>query len=1139
VLCDLEERSLEEAAVQLGWPLGTVKSRLNRGRQRLRDRLVRRGVAPAIAGLADTGSPVSVSPALAEATARMMVGTAMGPASVPAAVLALVEGVGRMMLMTRLKLAAVVVVVLGLAAIGIGALASGPPRGAGTEATAQVVTDAPGSQKVAAEAKGEAAPAGRKRRARPDDIWHPETIAVSGRATDPSGRPVAGATVYVIDTNRQSFGDMKPMLATATTGPDGRFVVRDVERPVWKPQPAPELAAGQAPVQADAVEEGRFQVAATAPGFGFTWHAIASYQPADRPRAPAPKAGPDADGPEAYYRGEPIDVDLSFGPPASLRGKVIDDLGRPLAGVKVQVGACDGGPSGHLKMSSCSRVQPLKDIPYERRAFSGIRELPEAVRSARTGPDGFYRFDGLPREAEFLVRIDPGAAFEPYEATIATTAVPVVRAVTGRTISSARYLGHDAVLDRTFVAPREVRFTVRSAATGRPVRGATVRATTDPTRSRAGGGAVEFLRLAADLLGIGVTGDLESAPWSFEMPGLLREGGVGVTDPEGRATLHLRPGEYGYRIEPALADFHLPSKGSFQVGQEAAVEISEIQLEAGAIVTIEALDARTRAGVEGVSFLYETGEGRRRRELRSRPGIVDHPETDARGRLRAIVEPGRKRFSVAKVPAGWKLDEKPTGTVELDGGREATIQWALGQVDGGPAAAGSGPALFPDDLVETWRRQERRALPGKFRVRHYSVNAGRVPTPANELESFLDANDLAAVPDPAAALNARFPTLPEGSWQSYEIIDDGRRRRNTHRFPSLQGAADVTLFNGLEVVNDYASNGQVDIVRSGESWFVVLGLRDVCAWPAMSGSERPAVGKIRRDESGGRLTVEQAADDFSERWVVDRKTGFVHADTRRSTRNGPDGHIVRQYGPKTHRDGVVLPTVHVRVGTNDANISSLDIDIIEEVQLDYRPSPVDFTLAAPAGTNVFDHRADRSNPAGGTILYPVADVIAYADGSVAIDPVLKVGDAAPPIRPARWLDRGGPPDLTGKVVLVVFWGLDGGPYLLAEPPELQAATAQMGDRGKDLVVIGLQGSEVAADEALDDQVAAFARERGMTYRRAIDRPAGEKGWHGATFEDYGVRAVSAAAVIDRRGNVAYVGQSFPRALEEAAKRLGP
>src|SRR5262249_35898215 len=46
VLCLLEGLTHEQAARQLGWPVGTVKSRLADGRERLRRRLIRRGLAP-------------------------------------------------------------------------------------------------------------------------------------------------------------------------------------------------------------------------------------------------------------------------------------------------------------------------------------------------------------------------------------------------------------------------------------------------------------------------------------------------------------------------------------------------------------------------------------------------------------------------------------------------------------------------------------------------------------------------------------------------------------------------------------------------------------------------------------------------------------------------------------------------------------------------------------------------------------------------------------------------------------------------------------------------------------------------------------------------------------------------------------
>ena len=70
ILCDLEGSSDVEAARRLGWPVGTVKSRLSRARARLRGRLTRRGLAPS--DLAITGPVLSVSlpRSLVEATTR-------------------------------------------------------------------------------------------------------------------------------------------------------------------------------------------------------------------------------------------------------------------------------------------------------------------------------------------------------------------------------------------------------------------------------------------------------------------------------------------------------------------------------------------------------------------------------------------------------------------------------------------------------------------------------------------------------------------------------------------------------------------------------------------------------------------------------------------------------------------------------------------------------------------------------------------------------------------------------------------------------------------------------------------------------------------------------------------------------------
>lgn len=68
VLCYLEGKTNQEAAQQLGCPMGTIASRLSRGRDLLRDRLARRGLALSAGALATAITQNSVSAAVAPAT---------------------------------------------------------------------------------------------------------------------------------------------------------------------------------------------------------------------------------------------------------------------------------------------------------------------------------------------------------------------------------------------------------------------------------------------------------------------------------------------------------------------------------------------------------------------------------------------------------------------------------------------------------------------------------------------------------------------------------------------------------------------------------------------------------------------------------------------------------------------------------------------------------------------------------------------------------------------------------------------------------------------------------------------------------------------------------------------------------------
>jgi RNA polymerase sigma factor (sigma-70 family) len=130
VLCDLEGKTIKEAARQLGWPQGTAATRLARGRTLLARRLAKQGLIVSAgmvtATLAHGSALARVTPALMHTTiqAATRFAAARGAATVliSAKVVALTEGVLQAMFLNKLRSVLCVLVLLatlGLAASGL------------------------------------------------------------------------------------------------------------------------------------------------------------------------------------------------------------------------------------------------------------------------------------------------------------------------------------------------------------------------------------------------------------------------------------------------------------------------------------------------------------------------------------------------------------------------------------------------------------------------------------------------------------------------------------------------------------------------------------------------------------------------------------------------------------------------------------------------------------------------------------------------------------------------------------------------------------------------------------------------------------------------------------------------------------
>jgi RNA polymerase sigma factor (sigma-70 family) len=204
VLCYMEGRTHEMAALELGWPVGSVKSRLAWARQRLRARLIRRGVAPMALPMDRSAPPadaeLAAGPALlathlADSTLRAALKVGLGKGAlvgiVSAEAVALMEKTIRSMTSAQLVLATAAVLVAGLLTAGAGVMAyavSPQQKPAGSDNPAQK-SGQPGAASPVSEVRPSPAAT--------NSATDQGTVTVQAEVVDPDGRPVEGADVAI------------------------------------------------------------------------------------------------------------------------------------------------------------------------------------------------------------------------------------------------------------------------------------------------------------------------------------------------------------------------------------------------------------------------------------------------------------------------------------------------------------------------------------------------------------------------------------------------------------------------------------------------------------------------------------------------------------------------------------------------------------------------------------------------------------------------------------------------------------------------------------------------------------------------------------------------------------------------------
>ena len=210
ILCELQRVPQARAAAELRLSERTLQRRLSEGRERLKARLIRRGLAPEARMLGSAflrEARVAVPPAWSEATVRAAQATVNHTITVgvvSAAAKELTQEVLRIMLLQKLTLASATLLAGGLIAWGASAALVSLQEEPSKKSAAS--PDPPRRKAETAAAQPE-----------PTSLETPGKVTVRGRVLSPDGRPVPGAKLY---RARQSVTAGSPTCRTSPRRPD-------------------------------------------------------------------------------------------------------------------------------------------------------------------------------------------------------------------------------------------------------------------------------------------------------------------------------------------------------------------------------------------------------------------------------------------------------------------------------------------------------------------------------------------------------------------------------------------------------------------------------------------------------------------------------------------------------------------------------------------------------------------------------------------------------------------------------------------------------------------------------------------------------------------------------------------------------
>jgi protocatechuate 3,4-dioxygenase beta subunit len=884
-----------------------------------------------------------------------------------------------------------------------------------------------------------------------DEPARPGKLSVAGQVVGPGGTPVAGARVYLrqwptVQTWQKTVRADREILATTTTGQDGRFAFQEVSPS--HPDAAPGMGMQAFP----------WDIVVKAGGYGLGFKPLTA-------------------------RNHHRPLTLTLGPEASIRGRLLDHHGKPVAGVKVQVSDLRPlaqkqqvvwGPAGYYV--GTGDLINLKESQFQ----------PAGVSDA----EGRFVITGLPREQSVgLVLADDRFVRELIYA--ATTTAPQASVKTGVPGQYREYPVHTGDFTLTLQPGHSLNGEVVCADTGKPAAAARV--------------------------------TLSGEGQSFES----------ATDARGRFRIaQLAPGKHLLQVHAPENSEYLATATAVDIPADRREVETQVKLARGVLVRGRVVDEETGRGVAGVTLGYEG-------QALAAGSFTSPVQTGDDGSFGLTVPPGKGKVRVSWAPPGYYLPTSSVGpaTMEDSEGSRKELARHVQEVDARPdqpvrglnftigrGRVVTGRVLDPEGKPVRGAQVAAPVLFGRTVLPVDTDGAGRftlsglAPDQEQDLGIIHPGRKLGAqLSLPAggnrrpAPLEVRLQPLASASGR---VLDEGKKPiagapvtlmvKRTSRGMTYYSSRDATEITS-PVTSDREGKFIVDTLLPGADYMVQVTAE------GHAGAQVPQfTAQAGHPRALGDLTLVKA----------DQSVAGVVVD--------PTGKPL---------EGLQVYAYPQRAGVTLGRFEQVMTDKGGRFRIGNLPGgPIQVTASGPTVA-----------VAGGTQVASSARVMVEAgkqDVRIVMllrpathAPAAAAGKPAPDFPVGRWLNAGSGPSkpsfsgtaFQGKVVLLAF--LDEARPSQRLLPALDRLSARLADRGLVIVRVYERAPARGGAENGEDELA-----RQSPTPAALVVPGLVPGGYSEAFQRYGVRATPTLFLLDRKGIVRDADLD-PADLEARVKEL--